>query len=144
MTRETGHCGGQVAGHESSLAGTDTRSVEPDALFEPARHAYGVGWTQPSAAGSRETALAAVEAAGDDWDRAVIDQAIHFTLAAKGHGSANDVRPNLPHVRKSLIGARFLAAVKRGDLVRVGYVTSTDPATHARPIALYRFEGWTA
>ncbi len=96
-------------------------------------------------AGDNECALAErdkvidiVEQAGDEWDRAVIDQGIATLNAAGAPWSANDLRPLLPHVRPALIGARFLAAAKRGEMMRTGYVTSTDPSTHARPIALWQ------
>lgn len=86
----------------------------------------------------RDQALELVEECSDDWDRAVIDQGI-ATLNARGlPWSANHLRPLLPPVRPALVGARFLAAAKRGEMRRVGWVISTDPGTpHGRPIALW-------
>lgn len=84
---------------------------------------------------ARDEGIAQVEAAADDQDRAVIDQAIREVAARGVRFSANDVRPLLPAVRPALIGARFLAAANRKEIRRVGYVKSTDPKTHAHPIA---------
>lgn len=86
----------------------------------------------------RDQALAQVEEAGDQWDRSVIDQGIAALNARGLPWSANDLRPRLPAVRSALIGARFLAATKRGEMTRTGWVTSTDPGTHARPVALWQ------
>jgi hypothetical protein len=86
----------------------------------------------------RDAALQLVEDSSDEWDRAVIDQGIAALNARGLPWSANDLRPLLPEVRPALIGARFLAAAKRGEMFRAGYVTSTDPGTHARPIVLWR------
>jgi len=86
---------------------------------------------------ARDEALAQVEVDADAQDRLVIDQAIR-AVANYGHPfSANDVRPLLPLVRTSLVGARFMAASKAGLIRRTGWVTSTDPGTHARPIGLW-------
>lgn len=86
---------------------------------------------------ARDEGLARVEQAGDDWDRRRIDQAITH-LASQGRPfSANDARPLVEGVRSALIGARFLAAAKRGQIVKLGYVTSTDPGTHSHPIAMW-------
>jgi hypothetical protein len=87
----------------------------------------------------RDTALAQVEAASDEWERAVIDQAIR-ALADRGRPfSANDVRPLLPPgVRPALVGARFMAASRRLEIVEVGLVRSTDPGTHAKRITIWR------
>ncbi|MCU1591672.1 MAG: hypothetical protein JWP11_2928 [Frankiales bacterium] len=93
--------------------------------------------TLDDALAERDQALALVEDAGDAWDRAVIDQGIAALNARGVPWSANDLRPLLPEVRAALVGARFLAAAKRGEMVRSGWVTSTDPGTHARPIALW-------
>ena len=84
----------------------------------------------------RDEGVARVEAAADDGQRSVIDHAL-AAVAARGVAfSANDVRPLLPPgIRPALIGARFLAASKRGQIRKVGWVASTDPGTHAHPVA---------
>lgn len=89
----------------------------------------------------RDQGVAQVEEASDDWARATIDQALEHVAKTKPDGfSANDVRPLLPPgIRPALVGARFLAASKRGLIRKVGFVASSDPGTHAHPIAL-----WTA
>jgi hypothetical protein len=106
-----------------------------DALFDVAinPHAYGVS----VAFAERDHALEHVEQAGDDWSRSVVDKAIVETGRRLGEFSANDVRHLLPEVRRSLIGARFLALSKQGRLQAIGYVPSTDRATHGSPIRLW-------
>jgi hypothetical protein len=90
---------------------------------------------------ARDHALEVVEEAGDDWDRSVVDRAIVETGKRLGEFSANDVRPLLPEVRRSLVGARFLAMAKAGRLESVGYVASSDAGTHASPIRLWEWVG---
>lgn len=84
----------------------------------------------------RDEGMARVEAASDDGQRSVIDQAL-AAVAARGRTfSANDVRPLLPPgIRPALVGARFMAASRRGEIRKVGWVASTDPGTHAHPVA---------
>lgn len=86
----------------------------------------------------RDEGMARVEGASDDQDRAVIDQAIRV-VAARGQAfSANDVRPLLPPgIRPALVGARFMAASRRREIRKLGWIPSTDPGTHAHPIALW-------
>lgn len=86
---------------------------------------------------ARDQGIERAENAGDQWDRSCIDKAIAETAKSGQPFSANDVRPLLGEVRRSLIGARFSAAQKRGDIRHCGYVRSTDPATHAHPVALW-------
>jgi hypothetical protein len=70
-------------------------------------------------------------------DRAAVDAAI-AQLAASGQPfSANDARP-LHNVTGPVVGAAFQAAAKSGLIVRVGYEASTDPGTHAHPVATWR------
>lgn len=102
------------------------------------RHA---GSDHQRALSERDSVLEMVEEAGDDWDRAVIDQGIEALNSRGVPWSANDLRPLLPGVRAALIGVRFLAAARRGEMARAGYVTSTDPGTHARPIVLWQPKG---
>lgn len=86
----------------------------------------------------RDEGIARVEDAADDWERAVIDQAIRAVADRGREFSANDVRPLLPPgVRPKLIGARFRTAATRGVIRRVGYTPSTDPGTHAHPVTVW-------
>lgn len=86
----------------------------------------------------RDEGIARVEGAADDWERAVIDQAIRAVADRGRPFSANDVRPLLPAgVRPALIGARFRTAALHGVISRIGYTPSTDPGTHAHPVALW-------
>jgi hypothetical protein len=89
-------------------------------------------------AARRDRALAQVEATADGQDRAVVDQGIKAMVERGNPFSINDLRPLLPVVRKSIVGPRFLAAAKRGEIVRVGYVPSSEPSDHCRPVALWR------
>lgn len=87
----------------------------------------------------RDKGMAQVTAASDDADRAAIDQAIARAAATGLTFSANDVRQLLPPgIRAPLVGARFMAASRRGDIVKVGFTPSTDPGTHAHPVAIWR------
>lgn len=84
----------------------------------------------------REEGIHRVEDASDDQDRAVIDQAIRAVAERGRPFSANDVRPLLPPgLRPALVGARFMAASRRKMIRKVGWVPSTDPGTHAHPVA---------
>lgn len=71
-------------------------------------------------------------------DRAIIDQAIDWFATTGDEFSANDIREVLPDVSGALIGSRFLAASKRGQIVRVGDTLATHKAGHARRISTWR------
>jgi hypothetical protein len=74
----------------------------------------------------------------DEWDRRVIDQAIHaFALQSKPF-SANDLRPLLPEVRKCLISRRLIKAQTDEVIRHVGYTASTLPSTKSHPVKVYR------
>lgn len=86
----------------------------------------------------RDEAHAVVEEASDQWQRATVDQAIRALAQTRETFSANDLRPLLPPgIRPALIGARFMAASRARLLRKVGWTPSTDPGTHAHPIALW-------
>jgi hypothetical protein len=86
----------------------------------------------------RDRGIGLVEAASDEASREAIDQAIRDMIARGRPFSANDIRPLLPlGIRPALVGARFLAASKRKQIRKVGWITSTDPRTHAHPIAVW-------
>lgn len=75
----------------------------------------------------------------DDWDKAVIDQAIR-AFARQGQAfSANDVRPLLPAVRTCLISRRFIVAQHDEIIEWTGTTTpSTLPSTKAAKVQVYR------
>lgn len=124
-------------GVNGNAGNTNGHSVEPpDALFAVSRGEHSVGFVENPAL-ARDAGIAVVEAASDDTDRAVIDQAITVLCERGGPFSINDVRPLLPAVRPSLVGARFLAASKRRDIHRVGYVPASHTAGHCRPVTLW-------
>lgn len=83
---------------------------------------------------AREQGFARVEAAADDGQRSVIDQALAHVAARGQTFSANDVRPLLPPgIRPALVGARFMAASRRGEIRKVGWIPSTDPGDARTP-----------
>lgn len=87
----------------------------------------------------RDEGMALAEDASDEWERLVIDQAIRVVAERGRPFSANDVRPLLPPgVRPALVGARFMAASRRKQILKVGWVASTDPGTHAHPVAFWQ------
>jgi hypothetical protein len=86
----------------------------------------------------RDEGIRAVTEASDAQDIAVVDQLIREFARRRTPFSANDVRPLLPALRSNnLVGARFRCAARRGQIRRIGYVTSTDPGTHSHPVALW-------
>jgi hypothetical protein len=88
---------------------------------------------------ARDRGMAAAEAGrGADWDRKVIDRAIAHLAATRQEFSANEVRELLPVVSGALIGSRFMAAYRRGDIERIGDVFATHAEGHGRRISLWR------
>lgn len=80
---------------------------------------------------------AATEAARERL--AAVDLLIARAAATGREFSANDIRAHLPEgIRTAAIGARFAHARRRGVIVPVGYVTSTDPGTHAHQVRQWR------
>lgn len=67
-------------------------------------------------------------------DRAKVEAAIRQLAASGRPFSSNDARP-LHNVTGPVVGAAFSAAAKAGLIKRVGYVSSTEPGTHAHPVA---------
>lgn len=101
------------------------------AIPTPAHHAPAV-----------RAAFAAFEAAvpedrADDWDKAVIDQAIEHLADVGLPFSANDLRPMLPAVRQALVSRRLIAAQNRGLIVAVGFTRSTLLSTHGAHVRVY-------
>ena len=83
----------------------------------------------------RDAGIAVATDATDPADVDAIDLLIARAAATGEAFSANDLRPHLPHgVRSAVIGGRFAHARRRGVIRPIGYVTSTDPGTHAHPI----------
>lgn len=142
---------GQGAGVVVAGSGNDVstvpREAEPEALFEAVtrQSAYGTETTYASAPvaamAERERGIGVVEQASDDQDRAVVDQAIREVGRMRGTVSANDIRPLLPNVRSSLVGARFLGLAKQGKLRKIGYIAATHAAGHGRMVAEWRWVG---
>lgn len=83
----------------------------------------------------RDAGIAAATDATDPADVDAIDLLIARAAATGVPFSANDIRAHLPtDVRPAAIGGRFAHARRRGVIRPIGYVTSTDPGTHAHPI----------
>jgi hypothetical protein len=86
----------------------------------------------------RDEGMAATVEAHPD-DAALVDRVLAERIRRGGEFSLNDLRPALASVKaKNVIGARVQAAARAKRIVRVGYVPSTDPATHGHPIANWR------
>jgi hypothetical protein len=85
-------------------------------------------------------AARASSAQPDEW-RAAVDAEIR-RLAATGEAfTADDVSRatgDSPTGSPGAMGARFLAASKRGEIVNVGYEKSQRQSVHAHPIAQWR------
>lgn len=94
--------------------------------------------SQPEAVQQRDQVLAEVEAA----HRAAIDEGLKVLArwAAKGRPfSANQCRAELRAVgvKSASTGALFNAAIAGKVIRSIGWVTSTDPGTHAKPVNRY-------
>lgn len=88
---------------------------------------------------ARNQAMRAVENAMDDWTRDLIDQAILAKIDELGQASMNDCRHLVPEIGdRSKIGARMRALAMSKQIVAVDEVVSTDVATHAKKINVYR------
>ncbi len=87
---------------------------------------------------ARDAGIAKVEAATDKQGRAVIDHNIHVVADTGRPFSVNDFRDRLPLERANLIGARILAAARRGEIHKVGYTTANHAAGHGRALALWQ------
>ena len=87
----------------------------------------------------RDAGMAAAENAADPRIILAIDAAIERANASGRPWSANDIRDELPVSHAGLVGARVRAAATRRpvEMVRVGYVPSSLPSTHAHPIAVW-------
>lgn len=78
-----------------------------------------------------------VEAHPDD--AALVDAVLERRIRRGGEFSLNDLRPELVSVaNKAVIGARVQAFARSKRIRRVGYVPSTDSATHGHPVAQWR------
>lgn len=102
----------------------------------------------PLARAARDEGMALVEAnSHDEWkDR--VDQAITRFAAMGKEFTSDDIRNLLalfgdtpePH-HDNAWGARFAAAAKCGEIVKVGHRQSARKAGHARTIAVWRGVG---
>jgi hypothetical protein len=87
----------------------------------------------------RDRGMALVEDASEPDVIAAIDQVIAAYNDSGRPWSANDIRALLPEHRRPLLGARVRAAATRRpvEMVRISYVPSDLPSTHAHPVALW-------
>lgn len=67
-------------------------------------------------------------------DRARVEAAVRELAATGRPFSANSARP-MHGCTGPVVGAVFSALASEGLIRRVGYVASTDPGTHAHPVA---------
>lgn len=70
-------------------------------------------------------------------DRQRVDSAIRQLAATGREFSSNDARP-LHNVVGPVVGAAFTAAARAGLIRRTGYEASTQPGTHAHPVATWK------
>jgi len=83
--------------------------------------------------------LAALIASVSDWDKALIEQAIHV-FGAWGHPfSMNTFRDLLPEMAHGTAGLVILSMANRKPraIIEIGKVRSTSGPTHGKPIGLY-------
>ena len=87
----------------------------------------------------RDRGMALAEAYADPRVILAIDAVIAEANASGRPWSANDIRDRLPVSSHALVGARVRAAAMRRPVeqVRVGYVPSDLPSTHAHPVAVW-------
>lgn len=88
---------------------------------------------------ARDAGIAQAESAADPRLIVMIDALIAEFNASGRTWSTNDLRDRLPANAGPLVGARVRAAATRRpvEMVRVGYVPSDLPSTHAHPIAVW-------
>lgn len=85
----------------------------------------------PALAAKAQGQAAATAAHPDDAAR--VERAIRQLAATGRPFSANQAR-ELHGVKGGVVGATFTALRTRGLIRRIGYVTSTEPGTHAHPV----------
>lgn len=73
----------------------------------------------------------------DAIDKAVIDAVITHHASLGLPFSVNNLREDLPAVRKLLISRRLIAAQNDGLIRKVGYTPSTLESTHGAVVAVY-------
>lgn len=86
----------------------------------------------------RDQGMAAADQAQPDEWKAAVDVEIARRAAAGVPFTADDVSAvvgDSPTGSQGAMGARFMAASRRGVIRRVGYVPSRKPSVHAHPVA---------
>lgn len=89
----------------------------------------------------RDQGAARADAAQPEEWKAAVDLEIARLARSGREFTADDVSSvvgDSPTGSQGAMGARFLAAAKRGVIVRVGYVKSSRPSVHAHPIAQWK------
>ena len=79
----------------------------------------------------------AVASAAHPDDRSRVEAAIRQLAATGEPFSSNDCRA-IHGVRGGVVGAAFSALAKEGVIRKLGYEASTDPGTHAHPVATWQ------
>ena len=87
----------------------------------------------------RDAGMDAATNAADSRVVAIIDALIALANDSGQEWSANTIRHQLPTASQGLVGARVKAASMRRpvEMRRVGWVASTLPSTHGKPIGVY-------
>lgn len=81
--------------------------------------------------------IARATAAAPPADRDRIDAAIRKVAARGGEFSANSVRELVPDLTGPLMGARFNALARAGEIRHVGYEKSRKASTHAHDVKVW-------
>ena len=74
----------------------------------------------------------------DAIDKSVIDAVIEHHTSLGRPFSVNNLREDLPAVRKALISRRLIAFQTEGRIVKIGWTPSTLASTHGAVVAVYR------
>lgn len=95
-------------------------------------------YTDPSPEQARDEGMAATVEANPDAMRAAL-RIIRETALSQPVFNSNATRPRmkLAQIPGQVIGAAYRQALKDRVIRRIGYVPSTDPGTHAHPVAEY-------
>lgn len=102
----------------------------------------------PLARAARDEGMSQVEANSHEEWKADVDKAIVLHARSGDSFTSDDIRHFVhvfghraePH-HDNAWGARFAAAAKRGEIVKVGHRQSARKAGHARTIAVWRGVG---
>lgn len=85
----------------------------------------------------RDAGIAAAENATDPRWIIIVDSIIETAATTGNRFSADDIREHVPITALHLVGGRIRSFLMRKEIVMVGEVRSTWPATHHKKIGVY-------